>query len=309
MGHACFTVDLDGLWCYREIHGLEQRVQDLDPAYGVGVRRLLGLLDDLGISATLFAIGRDADHPPHAAILSEAAARGHEIASHSYDHDYALRHRPRAGIRADLRRAHGVLSALAGTPVVGFRAPGYNVDPRILSVCAELGYLYDSSVFPCPPYWLAKAGVMSWLALRGRPSRSSMTRADTLFAPLTPYRPDPTRVWRVAERTRLPLEIPMCVVPGVRFPIIGTSLHLLGAGGFAAVYRVIRRSHPDVLNLEFHAIDFMDRDDPGAEDLGPMQPDLRIPWPEKRALYMEIVTKIKADYDFVPMREAARAHG
>ena len=302
---ACFTVDLDGLWCYREIHGLDREARDIDAAYSVGLRRLLNFLGELDLRATLFVIGRDAEHPAHAAILADAAAAGHELASHSHAHDYALRHASRGEIRADITRAHDALTALTGSPPVGFRTPGYNVDVRILAVLAELGYRYDSSVFPCPPYWLAKSAVMSWLAARRRPSRSSMTRPDTLFAPLQPYRPDPVAIWRPKPTSRLPLEIPMCVVPGARLPIIGTSLHLLGTPGFAAAYPLLRRAHPRLLNLEFHVIDFMDATDPDVEELARVQPDVRVAWERKRRLYTSIVETVRRDYDFIPMAEAA----
>jgi peptidoglycan/xylan/chitin deacetylase (PgdA/CDA1 family) len=303
-GRACVSVDLDGLWCYHEIHGLPPRSESIDPAYDVGVRRLLEFFDALDIPTTLFAIGRDAEHPPHAELLADAAGRGHEIASHSHAHDYALRRRRIHEIREDLRRADRAIEEATGTRPVGFRTPGYNVDTRILGVCAELGYRYDSSVFPCPPYWLAKAAVMGWLAVRGRRSRSSMTRPDTLFTPLQPYRPDATAIGQVDPQSRLPLEIPMCVVPGVRFPIIGTSLHLIGARGFELIAALLRRTHPRLLNLEFHAIDFMDADDPGAAALGGVQPDLSIPWPRKARLYRAIFDIVARDWDFATLADA-----
>lgn len=306
--HACVSVDLDGLWCYREIHGLERRgAEDIDAAYSVGVRRLLDAFDDWGIRATLFAIGCDAERPAHASMLREAHRAGHEIASHSWAHDYGLRHRRIWEIRDDLHRAHHAIEAAVGEAPVGFRAPGYNIDPRMLSVCAELGYRYDSSVFPCPPYWLAKAGVMAWLRLRGRPSRSSMTKIDTLRAPLEPYRPHPVYLHRRDPDSRLPLEVPMCVVPGARFPIIGTSLHLLGARGFAAVYPALRVAHPRLLNLEFHAIDFMDSRDPGTADLLGIQPDLAVPWEQKRALYADVLGRVESSYAFATLRDAVEA--
>ncbi len=307
--HACFTVDLDGLWCYREIHGLPRVEAPHDEAYTVGVRRLLDFLGDVGVDGTFFVIGKDLDDPAHRELLHEAVDAGHELGSHSWAHDYALRRRPMPEIRDDIRRAHGGLTELMGAPPVGFRTPGYNVDARILSILAELDYRYDSSVFPCPPYWLAKGAVMSSLALRGTPSRSDMTRVDTLWTPLEPYRPSQhsIRVPAPNGRSRFPIEVPMCVVPGVRFPVIGTSLHLVGARGFAALYPMLRRAHPRLLNLEFHAIDFMDAEDPGVADLVGVQPDLGIPWATKRERYARIVAKTRENYRFVTMAEAVEA--
>lgn len=304
---AAVSVDLDTMWCYREIHGLAARPHtDLDAAYAVGVQRLLDAFASWGISSTLFAIGRDVESPAHAAMLRTAADAGHEIASHSFAHAYDLRHRRVWEIRDDLRCAHEAIEAAVGVAPVGFRTPGYNVDERILSVCAELGYLYDSSIFPCPPYWFAKAGVMTWLRVRGRPSRSSMTRPRTMIAPLRPYRPSATAMQRRDDTSRLPIELPICVVPGVRFPIIGTSLHLLGARGFAALFPLVRATHPRLLNLEFHAIDFMDSTDPGTEDLLRVQPDLAIPWAQKRARYEQVFETIAHTYEFATLRDFSR---
>lgn len=308
---CCVSVDLDSIACYRDIHGLVARQDNgADAAYAVGVRRLLDVFRDLGIPSTLFVIGRDTTNEANVELLREAASKGHELASHSWSHDYALRSFPPDALTDDLRRAHDAISALQGREVVGFRAPGYNIDDRLLRACVDLGYLYDSSVFPCPAYYAAKGAVMASLAAVGRPSRSSMTRAEALVAPITPYHPQITdrgfAFWRTG--TAPILEIPMAVVPGVRFPVIGTSLHVLGVAGFKAAYPALKRAHR-LLNLEFHAIDFMDAHDPGVEDLVGHQPDLKIPWGVKRERYAEIFARVAQDYRFVTLEHAARSWG
>ena len=310
--HGCITVDLDGLDCYRAIHGLGGQARGetggVDPVYDVALPRILDLFDAHAVRATLFVIGRDAERPAQARRLDEAAGRGHELASHSWAHDYGLRGRGIAAIRDDMRRADEAIAEVYGIAPVGFRTPGYNLSPEILEVCAERGYLYDSSVFPCPSYWAAKGAVMAWLKLRRRPSRSQMTRADTLLAPITPYRPSREALWREAPGGELPYEVPICLVPGVRIPIIGTSLHLLGELGFDAVLPLLRRAHPSLLNLEFHGIDFLDRDDPGCDTLVRHQPDLRIPWRTKARRYAHVFERIAgAGYEFAPMETAVRS--
>ncbi len=153
---------------------------------------------------------------------------------------------------------------------------------------------------------------MSWLKLRGRPSRSQMTRAETLLSPLQAYYPKKSKLWRARRTTynlheleQNLLEIPGLVIPGVRFPVIGTSLHLLKKQGFDAAYPLLRRTQPDIFNLEFHAIDFMDSTDPGVQDLVGVQPDLAIPWEQKRALYRHVFARIRADYEFCTLEDAA----
>lgn len=106
------------------------------------------------------------------------------------------------------------------------------------------------------------------------------------------------------HETKLPLEIPMCVSP-LGFPIIGTSLHILRGAGFKAMFPMLRRAHPDLLNLEFHAIDFVDDTDLNDPELVRVQPDLSIPWQKKRETYLDVFRTIRSAYSFATLREAA----
>src|SRR5690606_13448206 len=78
----------------------------------------------------------------------------------------------------------------------GFRAPGYDLSPAMLDTLARLGYRYDSSVFPAPGYYAAKAAVMAALGAIGRPSGAVLTNPRALAAPAEPYRPSMTSPWR-----------------------------------------------------------------------------------------------------------------
>lgn len=313
-GFASLTVDLDSLACYREIHGLspaDLAPGDADPAYSVGVRRLLDFFAEFGVASTLFVVGADAERSAHAALLDEASEAGHELGNHSYSHFYDLPRRSLDVQREEIARAEAAIARVAGQRPVGYRAPGYNIGSGLLKVLAERDYLYDSSVFACPPYYAAKGAIMGWRRLRARPSRSAMVDPRTLLAPLQPYRPASEQIWRADANSGLPLEVPMCLVPGARFPIIGTSLHLLGKTGFDLMLPVLRRGHPQIFQLEFHAIDFMDAADlggvAGATQLIAAQPDLRISWPQKRELYAHIVARLGECYDFATLRDAVIA--
>lgn len=308
--YACVTVDLDTLGCYRDIHGLDpiDATHRGDPAYRIGVRRLLDLCRAAGIRATLFVIGRDVAHPAHAALLAEAGEAGFELGNHTFSHFYDLPERDAATRSAEFARAEEAIAEVWGCAPVGFRAPGYHLDDTIVALCAERGYLYDSSVFACPPYYLAKGAIMAWQALRGRPSRSAMVPAQTLLAPLHSYRPSRQGFWRADATSDLPVEVPMCVVPGVRFPVIGTSLHLMGRSGFDLALPLLERTYPKILQLEFHAIDFMDAEDVADPALVDVQPDLRVPWADKRALYSHVFGRLRETYAFGTLETAVRAH-
>jgi polysaccharide deacetylase family protein (PEP-CTERM system associated) len=108
-------------------------------------RRLLDLLDDHDTRATFFVLGHVADRAPE--LVREIARRGHEVASHGYDH--RLLHRQnRAEIRRDLRRSKDRLEQLTGEPVRGYRAPTFSITTTATEELADLGYEYDSSYFP-----------------------------------------------------------------------------------------------------------------------------------------------------------------
>lgn len=307
---ASISVDMDSLWCYADIHGLPRPDPALpDPVWALGMRRLLDLFDACGVRATFFCVGRDLDRDEIADLVREAHAAGHEIANHSHDHPYNLRDRPYEALRRDLAQAEARIEAACGQRPVGFRTPGYNLDANIARLLVARGYDYDASLFPCPPYYLAKALVMGKLRLSGQPSRSQMTRPWTLLAPTRPYVADPDRPWRAARRGAPGLvEIPMALVPGVRFPLIGTSLHLLGAQGFKRLTPLLRRAHPQIFSLEFHGLDLIDALDPHVPAaLTSRQPDLPIPTARKAQLYRQVFASLKgAGYRFAPLHEAAR---
>jgi len=114
------------------------------------VTRILELCDQLDVKATFFVLGMLAKSRPQ--LVRSIAARGHEIASHSLNHK--LLHNMTPGeLRDDLRGSKRFLEDLAGTEVVGFRAPEFSVQ-RLDSPCfealIEAGFAYDSSVFPVP---------------------------------------------------------------------------------------------------------------------------------------------------------------
>ena len=136
-----------------------------------------------------------------------------------------------------------------------------------------------------------------------------MTKAATLRAPITPYMPKKSEPWSVSRETPQGAglwEVPMALVPGVRFPVIGTSLHLLGQRGFGALWPLLDRTYRRVFQLEFHAIDFVDAWDGGVADLVGHQPDLRVPWEAKRALYHHVFETIGQGRAFMTLADAVR---
>lgn len=110
--------------------------------------KLLGLFNDSGIKATFFVLGWVAERYP--ALVRSIAAQGHEIACHGYSHRLVYDQTP-AEFRAETDRSKQVLEDLVQTPVLGYRAASYSITMKslwALDILVELGFGYDSSIFP-----------------------------------------------------------------------------------------------------------------------------------------------------------------
>lgn len=110
--------------------------------------RCLDLLARHNTRGTFFVLGWVAEKFP--SLVRSIAAAGHEIACHSYAHQlvYDL---GRDRFRADTDRAVKAIADAAGVMPRGYRAPSYSVTTRslwALDVLAELGFRYDSSIYP-----------------------------------------------------------------------------------------------------------------------------------------------------------------
>lgn len=111
---------------------------------------LLEMLDKAGCTATFFVLGEVAERLP--GRIREIARAGHEVASHGYLHLRACERSPKA-FRSDVERSKDLLEDVVGEPVLGFRAPEWSLrslGSSRLPVVAEAGFLYDSSLTPCP---------------------------------------------------------------------------------------------------------------------------------------------------------------
>jgi polysaccharide deacetylase family protein (PEP-CTERM system associated) len=107
--------------------------------------RILELLHEHQAQATFFILGWVAER--HPGLIRRIAHEGHEIASHGYGHDllYTL---TESEFRADVDRCKKILEDLTGQQVVGYRAPSFSITDWAVSILQELGFEYDSSVFP-----------------------------------------------------------------------------------------------------------------------------------------------------------------
>jgi polysaccharide deacetylase family protein (PEP-CTERM system associated) len=154
---------------------------------------MLDLLAEHGQKAVFFWLGWFAEHYPE--LVKACRDGGQEIASHGYAHLLSTKLSGPEMFREDIVKAKNILENITGSPVKGFRAPGFctlNDMPWFFEEIRKAGYLYDSSVFP---------------AARGH--------GGAVGAPMTPY---------VIDTASGPLiELPQSVIEfhGRRFSVFG----------------------------------------------------------------------------------------
>jgi polysaccharide deacetylase family protein (PEP-CTERM system associated) len=150
--NCAFTVDVEG---FAESHVQSVRIDNsyldhavMDREIETNMQVILDLLKSHGVRATFFFLGRIARSSPQ--IVRRTADAGHEIGCHSLDH-VRITGQSREEFRRDLRAAKSSLEDVAGTPVIGFRAPDFSIGAGNLWAFDELleaGFRYDSSVVP-----------------------------------------------------------------------------------------------------------------------------------------------------------------
>jgi polysaccharide deacetylase family protein (PEP-CTERM system associated) len=110
--------------------------------------RLLGILEERRVRGTFFVLGWVAERVP--GLVRRIAAAGHEVACHGYSHKLVYTQTP-AEFREETVRARSGLEDTLGSSVLGYRAASFSVTRQslwALDVLIDLGFRYDSSIFP-----------------------------------------------------------------------------------------------------------------------------------------------------------------
>ncbi|MBU4305767.1 MAG: polysaccharide deacetylase family protein [Candidatus Omnitrophica bacterium] len=248
-------VDLDALWTYQRYLPCQRFAADNanDPVFAEGLERFLGMFSRCGIKATFFVVGKDAAIPARQRILRRIIAQGHEIANHSMTHPLHFRSLSVKEQEREIRQAHAQLQGLTGKGPVGFRAPMFSINARVMRILREMGYLYDASVIPSA-YMPAIINLLHSL-LQKKPVR--MQGGGVCFgrAPLGVYTPDeldPASAGKAAL-----YEVGISVLPRWRLPMHSTYVFIFGMPLFDYGLRSLEKRNI-MLSYLFHGIDLVD---------------------------------------------------
>ena len=143
--HA-FTVDVED-W-YQGVALETSARAAAEPRLERGLDRLLELLAAAQVRGTFFVLGPIAVERPE--LVRRIAAAGHELGCHGWSHDAVYEMTPER-FRDETRRARDAIAQCAGVPVQAYRAAYFSITRHslwALEILAELGFRYDSSIFP-----------------------------------------------------------------------------------------------------------------------------------------------------------------
>lgn len=144
------TIDVED---YFQVSAFEKKINpdnwpQFDSRVEHNTHNILNILDRFNVKATFFVVGWIAEKYPH--LVRKISSQDHEIACHSYRHQ-RIHTLTREAFREDTRRAKEILEDICGKKVSGYRAPTYSITSKTLwalDILAELGFTYDSSIFP-----------------------------------------------------------------------------------------------------------------------------------------------------------------
>ncbi len=122
--------------------GTEDRLGVSWGEYGgrTGIWRLMRLLAEFGVSATVCLSGRSAEVFPDA--VKELKKRGHELAAHSYTQDTILPYLSPEEEREVIRKCRKVIEQTAGVRPVGWLSPRCTPTGHTAKFLAEEGFLW-----------------------------------------------------------------------------------------------------------------------------------------------------------------------
>ena len=110
--------------------------------------KLLQLFADSNIKITFFILGWVAERYPE--LVKAIHAQGHEIASHGYSHQLIYKQDQNV-FREETEKSKRILEDLTQVQITGYRAASYSITRKslwALDTLAELGFTWDSSIFP-----------------------------------------------------------------------------------------------------------------------------------------------------------------
>ena len=200
-----------------------------------------------------------------------------------------------------------ICNSVTGIRPIGFRSPGWNIDDSAIPILKEMGYRYDSSVFPTSLMPLMKFAHWASMSGQAKPNRTTMGRWRYMAAPIKPYQTNQTSLSNKGESGVI--EFPVSVTPFLRLPFFATLLLKVGNKFYKTFYESIKRAGMPV-HFQMHLSDFVDYSLPELQDQIPptrqgayVPQALATPLKKKLNVFGMMMDLMVADYDFITLNK------
>ena len=287
-----FHVDVDSPVKLLDFYGIRNSNytdHDLDDFYRTALERALSLFDTCNIKVTFFVVGEELEKSSTATEkIREAYLSGHEIANHTYTHCFGLTKLEEPVIYAEIARCSESIEKITGTPPKGFRAPGYDMNNKVMEILERLHFQYDSS--GC---WSMLTPVIQMYhkLLRKEATIHSGYGENSWRLPSLPYYPSREN-WQLPTEYREIVEVPLPRTKLFQLPFY-SQFHLLTPAPYRSTS--INRMKLKFFVYLMHLTEFIDLTDNVPPSLC-CHPNLKRAVSRKRQILKRIILGITERY-------------
>lgn len=278
-----FHVDVDSDQTLGRFYGGGRVTTNL--VYQRGIPRMLEFFSKFGIKATFFINGVDLEKKDNLQLVKQIYRDGHELASHSYYHQFGFGSWGEENKRRDLELNLLLLRQLTGRKNFGFRSPGYDIDGKTIRLVTKAGHLYDSSLYPSLLNPVLKWYLAKWKGVKVSPGYGELKNI---------WRPDFPHKWFSKDNSFI-WEIPVAVFPGIRLPLSSLFVGSLPESYLRLGLKLFKKRKQPLVFL-FHAIEFVDVDRiPGPIGMG-KHPSFKLSWKQRKKKLIDCLNLILRDF-------------
>jgi peptidoglycan/xylan/chitin deacetylase (PgdA/CDA1 family) len=278
-----FHIDVDSplrLLEFYQVNGVKFDQADLEDFYETAFGRIFEFIAKLDIKASFFVVGKEIEGSERIHnIIRKAHSLGHEIENHTYSHPFGLAEMEVEEIKREITKCSELIHSITGRRPVGFRAPGYSINNKVLEILKDEGFKYDSSCF-----WSVMIPALKYgkkILLKGNIKSDGFGYVGHRL-PHEPYEIMP-------DLAELPL--PRLKFSGLPFY---NNFNLWAPAFYSSIVsKTIRRK---TLVYLFHAVEFVDMSDNLPKEIS-NHPNIKMPLKVKLARSEKIVRELLERYE------------
>ncbi len=304
---AAVSIDVDTLSSIYKGRGLKRVGGYTFIELRTGLENIQLFFERYKIRTTLFLVGNDFLLPANQSAIRSIIKTGHEPANHSMTHPQGFRWLEKSQQRNEVKSMGEICESVTGIQPIGFRSPGWNINDDIVPLLLEMGYRYDSSVFPT--YLMPLMKLAHWASMSGQSKydRTTMGGWRNMLSPIVPYHTSRGSLSSKGEDGLV--EFPISVTPVFHVPFFATLLLKTGISFYQMLYKHILKAGIPI-HFQMHLSDFVDYSLPELNGQIPLTNQgsyvpqaLITPLEKKLEIFGKMMDLMAPDFNFITLQE------